>query len=96
MKTTVVDQKEVQKRLAAVKKKTANKSCCDCSEKRPTWVALIKPHPDAPLGSNILVGFICFNCAVAHRTLGTHVCSVRRMTLDDCEWEGVYYSISLL
>ena len=85
MKAPLADKKELTKRLAALLEKPENKICSDCSEKRPTWGALIKAPTDAPLGSKTLVVFVCFNCAGAHRQLGAHLSFVRSVTFDDCK-----------
>lgn len=77
------DQRQLKKRLSHLLKQNANKKCAECPEKRPTWCSLIKPHPEAPLGSKTLAAFICFQCAGIHRKLGTHICFVRSVSLDD-------------
>jgi hypothetical protein len=86
MEAPVADQKELlTKRLTALLKKSENKTCSDCSDKRNTYGALIKAPTDAPLGSKTLVVFVCFNCAGAHRQLGTAFSLVRSVTFDDCK-----------
>jgi hypothetical protein len=79
----VVDQRALKKRLSYLLKQHHNKTCAECPEKRPTWCSLIKPHPDAPVGTTIVASFICFQCAGIHRKLGTHICFVRSVSLDD-------------
>ncbi|KAG7360035.1 putative GTPase activating protein [Nitzschia inconspicua] len=73
----------LKKRLALVLKRNCNKVCADCPEKRPTWGSIIKPNADAPIGTESLVALVCFQCAGIHRRLGTHVCFVRSISLDD-------------
>ena len=81
------DQKSLKKRLAVLAKKPQNKVCCDCPEKGPSWASILSPPENAPLGSNKLIAFLCMNCAGAHRQLGTHICRVKSITLDnDCEY----------
>lgn len=83
-----VSKKALKKRLTQLlKRNNANKVCADCPEKRPTWGSIIKPHADAPLGSESIVALVCFQCAGIHRRLGTHICFVRSVSLDD--WSPV-------
>jgi hypothetical protein len=51
-------------------KTAANSKCFDCNEVNPSWVSL-----------NFGL-FICLNCAGHHRSLGTHITSVRSIELD--------------
>lgn len=81
--TSSTDQRELKRRLAQILKGNPNKKCVDCHEKRPTWCSLIKPHSEAPVGSKMLAAFVCFQCAGIHRKLGTHICFVRSVSLDD-------------
>ena len=81
------NQKALRKRVAALARKGHNRVCCDCPEKAPTWAAFITPSKEAPLGSQELVAFICFNCAGGHRQLGPLVVSkVKNIALDECKF----------
>ena len=79
----------VKQRLKAVSSLPENQLCCDCGDKRPTWASLIVPPdgyaPDDPISKLIIGGFCCFQCSGIHRSLGTHICFVRSLTLD--EWK---------
>jgi hypothetical protein len=48
-----------------------NGRCVDCSDVAPRWISL-------SFGI-----FICLNCAGHHRSLGTHITSVRSIELDE-------------
>ena len=81
-------QKDLKRRLQQTMKSPGNKKCCDCHDRRPTWASFIKPHDNAPTDSRALVCFVCYQCASLHRKLGTHICSVRSVSLDDWnEWD---------
>jgi hypothetical protein len=81
---------ELTKRLAQLLKRNGNKVCADCPEKRPTWGSIVKPSLEAQSGSETLVAFVCFQCAGIHRRLGTHVCFVRSVSLDDWNSNDVH------
>ena len=78
-----VDQDEVKGRLARILKKPGNETCADCKVKGPAWASFIKPQQTFALGSKVMVAFVCLQCAGHHRKLGTHICFVRSVTLDD-------------
>ncbi|KAL3137259.1 hypothetical protein ABBQ32_006805 [Trebouxia sp. C0010 RCD-2024] len=64
-------QNEQHKRiLGQLLKLEANRRCCDCSARGPTWASV-------NLGL-----FVCLNCSGIHRSLGTHLSKVRSTTLD--------------
>jgi hypothetical protein len=84
------DKTELKKRLAQLLRRSGNKVCADCPEKRPTWGSIVKPNPESPIGSQTMVAFVCFQCAGIHRRLGTHVCFVRSVSLDDWNFSDVH------
>ena len=59
-----------KKILSQLLKLEANRRCCDCSARGPTWASV-------NLGL-----FVCLNCSGIHRSLGTHLSKVRSTTLD--------------
>ena len=59
-----------KKILGQLLKLEANRRCCDCSARGPTWASV-------NLGL-----FVCLNCSGIHRSLGTHLSKVRSTTLD--------------
>jgi hypothetical protein len=61
-----------------------NQICCDCSERKPTWATLIVAPAGAPPESQTIGAFCCYQCAGSHRGLGTHICFVRSVSLDEC------------
>jgi stromal membrane-associated protein len=84
MKPKDEDQEDLKLRLARIAKQSCNRTCADCPEKRPAWVSSIKPQQNFALGSTTLASFVCLECAGLHRKLGTHICFVRSVNLD--EW----------
>eukprot|EP00339_Tiarina_fusa_P008793 CAMPEP_0117077480 /NCGR_PEP_ID=MMETSP0472-20121206/54639_1 /TAXON_ID=693140 ORGANISM="Tiarina fusus, Strain LIS" /NCGR_SAMPLE_ID=MMETSP0472 /ASSEMBLY_ACC=CAM_ASM_000603 /LENGTH=876 /DNA_ID=CAMNT_0004803849 /DNA_START=90 /DNA_END=2720 /DNA_ORIENTATION=+ len=73
----------IKQRLKDVWLRPENQVCSDCSDKKPTWASLIVPPEDAHPESQIIGAFCCFQCSGIHRSLGTHICFVRSVTLDD-------------
>ena len=68
------DARKFKRRLMAVMKKSENKICAECAEKRPTYAAFVRPPVNkhgVPLvpGSNVYCAFCCLQCATAHRNL---------------------------
>mmetsp|Transcript_24314 Transcript_24314/g.67728 ORF Transcript_24314/g.67728 Transcript_24314/m.67728 type:complete len:142 (-) Transcript_24314:33-458(-) len=86
VETTMSSEAQLKLRLKAVANLPANQVCCDCGDKKPTWASLIVPPPHAPKQSRAVGAFCCFHCSGAHRRLGVHICFVRSVTLDDCEY----------
>eukprot|EP00934_Nitzschia_sp_Nitz4_P000311 Nitzschia sp. Nitz4//scaffold19_size178191//132708//135718//NITZ4_002001-RA/size178191-processed-gene-0.304-mRNA-1//-1//CDS//3329540753//311//frame0 len=82
--TSPNSQKALRKRLATILRKPSNRVCSDCPDKA-TLACIIESPEGAPLGSSPLVAFVCFNCAGAHKGLGSHVSTVRNVALED--WE---------
>ena len=46
-----------------------NTRCCDCSDMRPTWAAIVNPPAGAPPESPTIGLFCCLHCSAAHRNL---------------------------
>eukprot|EP00538_Stauroneis_constricta_P000281 CAMPEP_0119558974 /NCGR_PEP_ID=MMETSP1352-20130426/11729_1 /TAXON_ID=265584 /ORGANISM="Stauroneis constricta, Strain CCMP1120" /LENGTH=1068 /DNA_ID=CAMNT_0007606507 /DNA_START=400 /DNA_END=3606 /DNA_ORIENTATION=+ len=66
----------------------SNPLCCDCSAPKPTWVSIIvvgngDDGSDDPQQQQKVGAFCCYQCAIAHRALGTHICFVRSIGLDN-------------
>ena len=74
-------------RLKTLLSKPENQTCCDCSDRKPTWATIIVPPPDAPKPMEKIGAFCCFQCSGAHRGLGTHICFVRSVNLDECKFK---------
>eukprot|EP00536_Pseudo-nitzschia_multiseries_P016404 jgi/Psemu1/221229/e_gw1.1102.17.1 len=89
----VIDEKiEIKQRLARILRKDGNKTCADCSEKRPTWVSYIQPQQSFALGSKVMACFICSQCAGSHQQMGMDVCYVRNISKDEFDVEEVDYA----
>ena len=87
--TSSKDARKAKRRLMAVMKKNENKICAECSEKRPTYGAFVRPPVNkhgVPLvpGSKVYCAFCCLQCATAHRNLGENISSIRSTRGD--EW----------
>jgi stromal membrane-associated protein len=87
---SVEDEAALRKeRLLVVQARPENQTCCDCSDKNPTWATIIVlPQENAMYqqkGLTKIGGFCCFQCSGAHRSLGTHICFVRSVNLDSCK-----------
>ncbi|KAG7372364.1 putative GTPase activating protein [Nitzschia inconspicua] len=76
---------DLKQRLRAIQNESGNLICVDCGDKKPTWASLLVPPCDAPQGSPTLGALCCYQCSGIHRSLGTHICFVRSITLD--EWK---------
>jgi len=58
---------------------TSNTKCCgDCDAQETHWASVIKS------GGGLIGGIVllCNRCAGVHRSLGTHICEVRSLSLD--------------
>eukprot|EP00934_Nitzschia_sp_Nitz4_P004116 Nitzschia sp. Nitz4//scaffold4_size323378//254722//256849//NITZ4_000700-RA/size323378-processed-gene-0.304-mRNA-1//1//CDS//3329553519//4106//frame0 len=75
----------IRSRLEASLLVAGNEKCCDCGDVKPTWASIMIPPKGSPFGSPSIGGFCCMNCSGIHRGLGTHICFVRSVTLD--EWK---------
>ena len=85
--TTKANAAELQSRLkVCINSEPSNKQCCDCNDAKPTWSSLIMVPNDAKhwSTSRTLATVVCYACAAAHRSLGTHICRVKSCNLD--EW----------
>jgi stromal membrane-associated protein len=78
----------MMKRLKELMRRPENQTCCDCSSIKADWVTLIAPSPEAPQLETI-GAFCCIECSGAHRSLGTHICFVRSIHLDECKYSTV-------
>jgi Putative GTPase activating protein for Arf len=70
--------------LKGLLKLSGNDKCVECGDLKPSWGSIIVPPKSAPPDSQFIGCFICMHCSAAHRSLGTHICFVRSITLD--EW----------
>lgn len=70
---------EVPVALMQVTEQSGNQRCCDCGAQDTEW---------ASLGFGNLV---CLTCAGFHRSLGTHITSVRAIKLDSWTPDQVKY-----
>lgn len=70
----VLEDSEKTARFKAIKKKKANKKCCNCNAKFPQW---------ASASFGIL---ICMNCSGKHRFLGPNISFVRSVAMD--KWKA--------
>ena len=77
-------QKDYKIRIQSLQNKPENQYCCDCSDKKPTYATIIVPPPGA---STTLGAFICYQCSVAHKLLGKHICKARNVNSDECKYE---------
>ena len=68
-----------------------NTRCCDCSDMRPTWAAIVNPPAGAPPGSPTIGLFCCLHCSAAYRNLllstggnqkKSPICQVKSVRLD--------------
>ena len=85
-----MSQESLKARLKVEADKPANNMCVECGTPRPTWAILIPPpiaEEKIPEEAADTVGaFVCYMCSGHHRSLGTHICFVRSVTLDDCKF----------
>eukprot|EP00301_Raphidiophrys_heterophryoidea_P020521 c5187_g1_i1.p1 GENE.c5187_g1_i1~~c5187_g1_i1.p1 ORF type:complete len:401 (+),score=64.58 c5187_g1_i1:32-1204(+) len=68
--------------IATVRSKPENSFCADCSAPNPEW------------GIVNIGCFVCIQCAGVHRSLGTHISSVRSCTLDTWTQEQIDFMAS--
>lgn len=68
---------------------SSNSRCCDCNDLRPTWATLVLPPVGVSRESPVIGAFCCLHCSAAHRRLGSHICHVRSVTLDDWSEDDV-------
>jgi hypothetical protein len=78
----MASHKELRNRIQALMDKPENQACCECSDSKPNYAALLAPPP----GSTQAIGaFCCYKCSVAHKTLGSKICVVLSVGLDECK-----------
>ena len=84
--TSTSSMSDIKTRLKAIQNESSNLICVDCGDKKPTWASLLVAPSDAPPNTPTIGALCCFHCSGIHRSLGTHICFVRSVTLDECKF----------
>ena len=95
-------QAELKTRLRLYLKRSENKTCCDCNEKRPTWASIVTPPLQHAGAETLVVAFVCYTCSQAHKTslidngIPSVSCTVKNVNSDICKFSSLIIFLLLV